>query len=334
MGCNICKFSNNESIIEKDFQFPNDINDNQKDNVIMPTSENKPETKENMNILSQNINFNKEGSSSNNLKKSSFNGNNNVNNNNNSDNNVKNNINNNNENIKSNESNFNNNNYSNILEDDDRKKIIKSLIKNKCPKEIENKVQESSNILSSNKVDYNIRVIDLINQIRIDPEKYAEVILNNIRFISKEIRIIANDETGQNEEKQEIFFQKKVKYKLNKGEKAFIRAADYIRNIEPMNELMIKDEIKLMLPENETELNDNTFVKKQLIEIRKNYNINAFFKDNVKNPEVGMLLMIVGDSKNNENKKRNAILNPEYKYISVNSKFLGDSFIAFYSFSK
>ena len=115
---------------------------------------------------------------------------------------------------------------------------------------------------------------------------------------------------------------------------AFIKAADYIRNIEPMNELMIKDEIKLMLPENETELDDNAFVKKQLMEIRKNYNINAFFKDNVKNPEIGVLLMIVGDSKNNENKKRNAILNPEYKYISVNSKFLGDSFIAFYSFSK
>jgi hypothetical protein len=331
MGCNICNFSNNECIIEEDFKFQNGKNDNQKDNLIMPTSENKPETKENMNFLSQNININKEGSSSNNLKKSSFNSNNDINNNN-SDNNIKNN--NNNDNNKNNESNVNNNNYNNILVDDDRKKIIKSLIKNKCQKEIENKVEESSNILSSNKVDYNTRVIDLINQIRIDPEKYAEIILNNIQFIYKELRVIANDETGQNEEKEEIFFQKKVKVKLNKGEKAFISAADYIRNIEPMNELMIKDEIKLMLPENETELDDNEFIKKQLMEIRKNYGISAFFKDNVKNPEVGVLLMIVGDSKNNENKKRNAILNPEYKYISVNSKFLGDSFIAFYSFSK
>ena len=136
------------------------------------------------------------------------------------------------------------------------------------------------------------------------------------------------------EEKEEIFFQKKVKVKLNIGEKAFKRAAEYIKDLEPMDELVYKDEIKLMLPENEGQLNDNTFVKKQLTEIRKKYNINAFFKDSVKNPEVGVLLMIVGDSKNAENKKRNAILNPEYKYISVNSKFIGDSFLAYYSFSK
>ena len=101
-----------------------------------------------------------------------------------------------------------------------------------------------------------------------------------------------------------------------------------------MNELMIKDEIKLMLPENETELNDNTFVKKQLIEIRKNNNINAFFKDSIKNPEVAILLMIVGDYKDGQNKKRNAILNPEYKYIAINSKFIGNLFIAYYTFSK
>ena len=223
----------------------------------------------------------------------------------------------------------NNNIYKSIS-----KSISKSNINNN--KEIENKAEESniSNILSSNKCDYNTRVIDLINQIRLFPEKYASVILKNMQYISKEIRIEANDETGQNEEKQEIFFQKKVKVKLYKGEKAFTNAANYIRNIEPMGVLMSKDDIKLILPETEQEMNDNSFVKNQLIEIRKKYNISAFFKDNVKNPEIGILLMIVGDSKKAENKKRNAILNPDYKYISVNSKFIGDSFIAYYTFSK
>ena len=101
-----------------------------------------------------------------------------------------------------------------------------------------------------------------------------------------------------------------------------------------MKELILKDEIKLNLPDNEEEINDNFFIKKQLIQIRKNNNINAFFKDSIKNPEVGVMLMIVGDYKNAENKKRNAILNPEYKYIAVNSKFIGNSFIAYYTFSK
>ena len=44
--------------------------------------------------------------------------------------------------------------------------------------------------------------------------------------------------------------------------------------------------------------------------------------------------MIVGDYVNAENKKRNALLNPEYKYIAINSKFLGNTFIAYFTFSK
>ena len=312
MGCNICKYNNNELIIEEEFKYPNNGKNTQKDNTMIPsTSDNKLDSK--ANISSPNI-IMKRDELLNNFKNNSF-----LNN--------KNGIEENNNNIIDIEK--NNNIYKSIS-----KSISKSNINNN--KEIENKAEESniSNILSSNKCDYNTRVIDLINQIRLFPENYASVILKNMQYISKEIRIEANDETGQNEEKQEIFFQKKVKVKLYKGEKAFTNAANYIRNIEPMGVLMSKDDIKLILPETEQEMNDNSFVKNQLIEIRKKYNISAFFKDNVKNPEIGILLMIVGDSKKAENKKRNAILNPDYKYISVNSKFIGDSFIAYYTFSK
>ena len=44
--------------------------------------------------------------------------------------------------------------------------------------------------------------------------------------------------------------------------------------------------------------------------------------------------MIVGDNKNGQNKKRNALLNPENKYIGVNSKFIGNTFVAYFTFSK
>ena len=325
MGCNICKFSSNEYIIEEEENFKGRDN-SQKENIIIPTKEKKLETKEN---LSSNLSYRKKNSNNEELLDNLRNNTNNDNNNNNNNiNNSSNNISNNNNNINTNNK-SNNNNDNNV--ETEKKKILKSVLKNKNKNEIEYNV-EVSNILSSNKADYNTRVIDLINQIRSNPENYSEIILDNIQFISKEIRIKENDKTGQMEEKEEIFFQKKVKVKLNIGEKAFKRAAEYIKDLEPMDELVYKDEIKLMLPENEGQLNDNTFVKKQLTEIRKKYNINAFFKDSVKNPEVGVLLMIVGDSKNGENKKRNAILNPEYKYISVNSKFIGDSFLAYYSF--
>ena len=184
------------------------------------------------------------------------------------------------------------------------------------------------------KNDYNSRIVNLINEIRSDPAKYSSIILDNIQYISKEVRIIANDETGQNEEKVEILFQKKVKVKLYEGERAFIKASDYIKYIKPMDELIFKEEIKLELPNTEEEMNDKLFLKSKLKILKDKYNISAFFKDSIRNPEVALLLMIVGDYVNAENKKRNALLNPEYKYIGVNSKFLGNIFIAYFTFSK
>ena len=47
------------------------------------------------------------------------------------------------------------------------------------------------------------------------------------------------------------------------------------------------------------------------------------------------MLMIIGDYKNSKNKKRNAILNPENKYLGVNSKYFDDGlFVSYFTFSK
>ena len=313
MGCNICQ-NNTEYLYEKEIK-PSTNQINQKDNKNIPsTSENKSETK--ANISSPNLKIKKDFL--NNINK------------------------NNNDIIKE----SNNNNIINLIDKDndnnkDNRELKKQEDENKIlqPNKNDNNsgnqnIVDVSKILSSNKKDYDTRVIDLINEIRANPSGYSDIIINNIQYISKEIKIEANDETGKNEEKEEIYFQKKVKVKLYKGEKAFIEAADNLKYMQPMKELIFKDEIKLNTPNNKDEFNNNNFIKEQLIEIRKNNNVNAFFKDNVKNPEVAVLLMIIGDYNNSQNKKRNAILNPEYKYIAVNSKFIGDLFIAYYTFSK
>ena len=199
---------------------------------------------------------------------------------------------------------------------------------NQIPDEIK------GSISSSSRNDYNTRIIDLINKVRLNPFLYSKIILENIQFISKNYKMETNEETGQNEEKEIIIYQNKVKVRLNKGSKAFINAAESLKNIKSMNELIIKNEIKLDVPKNENELNDNSFFKKQLIQINNKHNISAFFKDNIKNPEVGLLLMIVGDYFKGGNKKRNTILNPEYKYIAVNSNFIAGQFISLFTFSK
>jgi len=228
----------------------------------------------------------------------------------------------------------NNNNFESF--NNNLKKNNHSLINDKGDDKSNNNNDESNENKTSSYMrnDYNSRIVNLINEIRSDPAKYSSIILDNIQYISKEVRIEANDETGQNEEKVEILFQKKVKVKLYEGERAFIKASDYIKYINPMDDLIFKEEIKMELPNTEEEMNDKLFLKSKLKILKDKYNISAFFKDSIRNPEVALLLMIVGDYANTENKKRNAILNPEYKYIAVNSKFLRNIFIAYFTFSK
>ena len=179
-------------------------------------------------------------------------------------------------------------------------------------------------------------MVDLINKLRTNPKEYAKIILSNIQYIQKRVKITADDITGQNEEKEEIFFQKKIKVELYRGEIAFFETAEFLNKLKPLKELKVKEEIKMnLLPETEDQiLNDKILIKNQLDEIKKRFNISAFFKDNLRNPEIGLMLMIIGDNKNSQNKKRNALLNPDYKYIAVNSKFIGDKFVSYFTFSK
>ena len=101
-----------------------------------------------------------------------------------------------------------------------------------------------------------------------------------------------------------------------------------------MNELVMKPEIIIPLPESTEEMNDNNLLRNKVIKIRENHNINVYFKNMIKNPEIAVLLLIVDDSVNSPGKKRNAILNPEFRKIGIDSTFLGNIFISHFSFSK
>ena len=90
-----------------------------------------------------------------------------------------------------------------------------------------------------------------------------------------------------------------------------------------MNSLVLKPQIVIPLTENEDEMNDNIMLRNKVNRIREDHNINVYFKNMIKNPEIAVLLLIVDDSSTNPGKKRNAILNPEFKKIGINSRFIG-----------
>ena len=175
--------------------------------------------------------------------------------------------------------------------------------------------------------DYPEKIVELINNIREDPVGYADIIEDSIKNIIEEED--KNDPTNV-----KLIFKKKVKVALNKGEPAFREAAEILRTLEPLPPLEFSQEKCIPLPETEEQLKDPTFLREQVNQIREGTQIDVFFKDLIKVPEVSGLLMIVDDTNKNAGKKRMALLNKELKYVGVNSKFIGKTFIAYFAFSK
>ena len=192
----------------------------------------------------------------------------------------------------------------------------------------------SDNPIQENKIDPNLKyenysseIVELINRIREDPVSYADVIEDSIQYIVEEED--KNDPTNKR-----LIFKKKVKVALNKGITAFKEAAEYLRSLSPLPRLEFASEKCMPLPENEDELQDPSFLKEQVKLVRLNSQVDVFFKDLIKIPEVSGLLMIVDDTNKNAGKKRLALLNKDLKYIGVNHKFIGKHFVAYFSFSK
>ena len=175
--------------------------------------------------------------------------------------------------------------------------------------------------------DYPQKMLDLINQIRANPVSYADVIEECMQNITEE-------QDKNDESKTRIIYKKKVKVALNRGDIAFKDAAEELRNMEPLPPLELKNDICVPLPEEEAEIRDSSYLREQVKIIREKTNIDVFFKDLIKIPEVSALLMIVDDSEKNPGKKRQAVLNSEFKYIGISSKFIGKTFIAYFAFSK
>ena len=176
--------------------------------------------------------------------------------------------------------------------------------------------------------DYPQKMLELINKIRENPSYYADVIEDSIQ------NIIEVQNEDKDEVKSKIVYKKKVKVALVKGESAFREAAEKLRNMEALPPLEFKSDICIPLPENEEDIKNSSYLKEQVKILRETTNIDVFYKDLVKIPEVSALLMIVDDSKKNPGKKRNIVLNKDFKYIGINSKFIGKTFIAYFAFSR
>ena len=211
-------------------------------------------------------------------------------------------------------------NETNINEDDNQMKENDDINDKKLIKEEE---------IDTTILGYPELVFNLINQIRQNPKHYAKI-------IEKEINNIIIEENKLFPKRNKIIYENKVKVALARGEIAFREAIEELNNLEPMEPLKFRKENCLALPADIEDYEDPNFLKNKVKEkLENNIHINIYYKEKVSDPEVSVLLMIVDDrNKKDSGKKRKAILNKDYKFIGITSKYINNIFISYFSFSK
>jgi hypothetical protein len=176
--------------------------------------------------------------------------------------------------------------------------------------------------ITTEKNEYPQKVTFLINKIRSNPLMYANVVEESI----KNIKVTKN---------HKIIYSNEVKVALHRGEEAFREAINQLKQTEPMMPLRFNPQLCIPLPENEVELNEKNYLKEAVDKMRgRNTNIEIYYKDLIKIPEVSVLLMIVDDNSKNVAKKRDTLLNKDFKFIGCNCKYIGKNFVAHFSFSR
>ena len=154
--------------------------------------------------------------------------------------------------------------------------------------------------------DYVKKVFFLINKIRASPSEFVKAIEQAEKCI-KEI------------DGRKVFDGNGIKVSLNEGKTMFKDCEEYLKTLSPMEELNFCDDIVLESPTEEKKIKDINIFKEKVLEKKDKFGISAYFKDSIRIPEISVLLMIVDDATKNPKKKREALLNPNFKYIGISS---------------
>jgi hypothetical protein len=155
-------------------------------------------------------------------------------------------------------------------------------------------------------------VFNLINKVRLNPSEFVSIIET------------ASEKYIKDRNGRKIYDDSKIKVSLNEGKTMFQDCANYLKTLQPMEELMFCDDIVLQCPKDEQNIKDINYFRERLLEKKDKYGIEAYFKDSIRIPEISVLLMLVDDSARNPRKKRETLLNPKYKFIGISSTDIDD----------
>ena len=169
-------------------------------------------------------------------------------------------------------------------------------------------------------VNYPKDVLELINKIRSDPQSFVNDIETAMTNITKY--------------NNRLIYNGSIKVKLNKGENMFKDAIDYLNKTKSMAPLTLNKEIEIEMPTDEEYKKEKDFFRQKILTKKKENNIERYYREAIKDPYTGVLMMIVDDTSRNQGEKRVTILDPLLNKISINCKMYGKKFLAYLTFSK
>ena len=170
---------------------------------------------------------------------------------------------------------------------------------------------------------------EIINKIRTNPKFFIDKIkIYKEKIIRKDYQFLLPIE-------KEIFIT------LNRGPKAFDEAIEYLNKLEPMNSLIMKNELKIDIDNtiNNFEMNFTSFSflekiiknkKKELEKNKKNYKIEGFHYDkSTNNAEISAILQIVDDNMGDCSRRKN-LLNPHFTYVGISCVNIKENVFCYY----
>ena len=151
-------------------------------------------------------------------------------------------------------------------------------------------------------------MLEVINGIRSDPAKYSQKILELADFVKIEDQKIIFDKNG-------------TRVGLNRGVEHFKTVAALISEKTNSPDLELREDICVVIPEN-FDLKDkqwqDSLLKSLKIDTGDKYSAYAINIDvGSDHAETSMLLQIIDDNKIFNGKRRDNILNPNYKYAGI-----------------
>ena len=140
------------------------------------------------------------------------------------------------------------------------------------------------------------------------------------------------------EEGKIIYDANGAKVALVKGEEAFINVSNILKSISPLNELDLQSDLSIQIPEDQKEWKNQKSITDLLTKIKiENANKYTEYLFNidlgVSDPETCLLLQIIDDSPF-KGKRRENLLNPNMRYIGINSIKQKSKFCTYLIFAK